>query len=89
MKNKNYDVLIIGDGVVDCAIARKLSYYKLSIALLEKEADVGWGASCRNTGVVHAGFSHIPGSLKAMQIGIVSYFITFTFVLNPALVGHG
>jgi len=65
MKNKKFDVIIIGGGVVGCAIARELSRYKLSIALLEKEADVGWGISCRNTGVVHAGFSHIPGSLKA------------------------
>jgi len=65
MKNKKFDVLIIGGGVVGCAIARELSPYKLSIALLEKEADVGWGTSCRNSGVVHAGFTHIPGSLKA------------------------
>jgi len=32
---------------------------------LEKEADVGWGISCRNSGVVHAGFNYKPGSLRA------------------------
>jgi len=65
MKIKKFDVIIIGGGVVGCAIARELSKYKVSIAVLEKEDDVGWGISCRNTGVVHAGFSHIPESLKA------------------------
>jgi len=64
-KNNYFDVVIIGGGVVGCAIARELSRYKLSIALLEKEADVGWGISCRNSGVVHAGFNYKPGTLRA------------------------
>jgi len=63
--NNHYDVVVIGGGVVGCAIARELSRYKLSIALLEKEADVGWGISCRNSGVVHAGFNYKPGTLRA------------------------
>lgn len=33
---KQYDVVIIGAGVVGSAIARELSRYKLSIAVLEK-----------------------------------------------------
>jgi len=60
-----FDVVIIGGGVVGCAIARELSQYKLSIAVLEKEDDVGWGTSCRNSGVVHAGFNNKPGTLMA------------------------
>jgi len=64
-KKKNFDILIIGAGVVGCAIARELSKYKLDIAVLEKEDDVGWGTSCRNTGVVHAGFAVPTGSLRA------------------------
>ncbi|MEA1939245.1 MAG: NAD(P)/FAD-dependent oxidoreductase [Candidatus Caldatribacteriota bacterium] len=63
--NNHYDVVIIGGGVVGCAIARELSRYKISVALLEKEADVGWGISCRNSGVVHAGFNYKPGTLRA------------------------
>ena len=54
--NHKYEVLIIGGGVVGCAIARELSKYRVSAALLEKEMDVGMGASCRNSGVLHAGF---------------------------------
>jgi len=63
--NNHYDVVIIGGGVVGCAIARELSRYKTSIAVLEKEDDVGWGISCRNSGVVHTGFNNKPGTLMA------------------------
>jgi len=63
--NNHYDVVIIGGGVVGCAIARELSRYKISVAVLEKEDDVGWGISCRNSGVVHAGFNYKPGTLRA------------------------
>ena len=64
-KNNHFDMVIIGGGVVGCAIARELSKYKVSIAVLEKEDDVGWGISCRNSGVVHAGFNNKPGTLMA------------------------
>ena len=40
-----YDVLIIGAGVVGCAIARRLSRYQLKIALVEAENDVSMGSS--------------------------------------------
>ena len=63
--NHNFDVLIIGGGAVGCAVARELSRYDLSIALVEKEADVAAGASGRNSAVVHAGFNNKPGSLMA------------------------
>lgn len=60
-----YDVLVIGGGVVGCAIARELTRYKLRIGLVEKESDVARGTSGRNSGVVHAGFYVKPGTLKA------------------------
>lgn len=64
-EDNHFDVLIIGGGVVGCAIARELSQYKVKTAVLEKEDDVGWGISCRNSGVVHAGFNNKPGTLMA------------------------
>jgi glycerol-3-phosphate dehydrogenase len=59
------DVLIIGAGVVGCALARELSRYELSLAVLERRADVAEGASKANSGIVHAGFDAKPGTLKA------------------------
>lgn len=61
-----YDVIVIGAGVVGNAIARELSRYKIKIAVLEKELDVGMGASSRNSGVVHSGINYKSGSLRAI-----------------------
>lgn len=63
--NSPYDVIVIGAGVVGSAIARELSRYKLSIAVLEKNLDVCNETSGRNSAVVHGGFANPTGSLKA------------------------
>ncbi|MGL5436659.1 MAG: NAD(P)/FAD-dependent oxidoreductase [Lachnospiraceae bacterium] len=63
---RQYDVAVIGAGVVGCAIARELSRYRLRVCVLEKELDVACGNSSRNTGMLHAGFTYKPGSLKAI-----------------------
>lgn len=60
-----YDVLIIGGGVVGCAIARELSRYQLKICLVDREEDVCCGTSKANSAIVHAGFDAVPGSKKA------------------------
>ena len=62
---KRYDAVIIGAGVIGSAVARELSRYALKICVLEKELDVACGNSSRNTGMLHAGFTYKPGSLKA------------------------
>ena len=48
------DVVIIGGGIVGCAIARELSKYKVNTVVLEKHPDVGWGTTKANLGMVHA-----------------------------------
>lgn len=63
--NNDYDVLIIGGGIVGAAVARELSHYKIRIAILEKEVDVSFGTSKSNSGIVHAGFHSPPGTLHA------------------------
>ena len=60
-----YDIIIIGAGVTGCAIARELSRYRLRIAVLDKNWDIGEGTSKANSGIVHAGFDAAPGTLKA------------------------
>ena len=62
---KEFDVIVIGGGVVGCAIARELTRYRLKVAVLEKECDVAIGTSGRNSGVSHAGFYVPTGTLKA------------------------
>ena len=61
----SYDVVVIGAGVVGSAVARELSKYELSVAVLEKEEDVCSGTSKANSGIVHAGHDAKPGSNKA------------------------
>ena len=60
-----YDVLIVGAGVTGCSVARALSRYEGSVAVLDRAFDVAEGASKANSGIVHAGFDAKPGTLKA------------------------
>ncbi len=62
---ETHDVTIIGAGVVGNAIARELSKTTLRVLVVEKEADVAFGTSARNSGVVHSGIHYAPGSLRA------------------------
>jgi glycerol-3-phosphate dehydrogenase len=64
MKDKS-EVLVIGAGVVGCAIARELGKYKVETLLLEKENDVCCGVSKGNSGVLHTGLYYPKASLKA------------------------
>jgi len=61
---KLYDVAIIGAGVIGTSIARELSHYRLSIALLEKEEELTFGVSKSNSGIIHPGTQNPTGSLK-------------------------
>ena len=58
-------IIVIGGGVVGCAVARLLSRYEAKVMVLEGGEDVAHGASKANSGIVHAGFDAAPGSLKA------------------------
>lgn len=59
-----FDVVIIGAGIVGCAIARELSRYELRVALVDKEAEVGFGISKANSGIIHGGHHAAPTTLK-------------------------
>lgn len=59
------DIIIIGAGVIGASIARVLARYQLDILVLEKESDVGDGASGANSAILHSGYDPEPDSLKA------------------------
>lgn len=61
---KIYDVIIIGGGVVGASVARELSRYRLTVALLEKEEELAFGVSKSNSGIIHPGTQNPPNSLK-------------------------
>ena len=58
-------IIVIGGGVVGCAVARELSRYQAEVTLLEAGVDVAEGASKANSAIVHAGFDAKPGTMKA------------------------
>ncbi len=58
-------IVIIGGGVVGCAVARAVSKRWSDVFLVEQMPKFGMGASTRNSGVIHSGIYYPPGSLKA------------------------
>ena len=60
------NIAIIGGGIVGLAIGYKLQSNKqYKIDLYEKEKQLGFHQSGRNSGVLHCGLAYKPGSLKA------------------------
>jgi len=63
-----YDVAIIGGGVVGGSIARELARYHVRTVLLEREAEVGFGTTKTNSGIIHAGHHSSPDTLKGRLV---------------------
>lgn len=63
-----FDVVVIGAGVVGCAVARELAGYQLSVTLVESRADVGDATSKANTAILHTGFDATPGTLESRLV---------------------
>ena len=51
----DYDVLILGGGILGCSVAYEMSKYNLNIALIEKDYDIVDDISFVNTSVVYDG----------------------------------
>ncbi len=63
-----YDVVIVGGGVVGCAIARLLCHHDIAVALVESGPDLGTGTSKANTAILHTGFDATPGSVESRLV---------------------
>ena len=61
----SYDVMVVGGGIVGCAVADRLARLDLSVILLERDDDVASYATRANSGIVHAGYDCEPGTAKA------------------------
>ena len=75
---KEADVVVVGGGVVGCAILRELSKYDVKCVLLEKEPDVACGTTKANSAILHAGFDAPTGSNNCT----ISWRTSWTLTLN-------
>jgi len=64
-----YDVAIVGGGIVGLATAWQFQQQcpDRKIVLLEKESEVAFHQTGRNSGVLHSGIYYKPGSLRAIN----------------------
>lgn len=70
-----FDVLVIGAGVVGCAMARRYALEGAKVAIIEKASDILDGASKANSAILHTGFDAPEGSLEqaCIQAGYDEY----------------
>jgi glycerol-3-phosphate dehydrogenase len=62
------DVILIGSGLVGSAIAFDLNRLGLNVVVLERERELGAGASRSNSGILHTGFDSEVGTLETRLI---------------------
>ncbi|CAM3042503.1 FAD-dependent oxidoreductase [Hathewaya histolytica] len=70
----DYDVLVLGGGLIGCAIAYEISKYNLNIALIEKDYDIADDVALVNTSIVFDGLEcedSFTSKLEAMGNGLM------------------
>jgi L-2-hydroxyglutarate oxidase len=67
MQDRNFDIVIIGGGIVGLASGYKiaLGWPDVCLAVLEKEPTLASHQTGHNSGVIHSGLYYKPGSAKA------------------------
>ncbi len=68
MGGQVFDVVIVGAGVVGCAIARRFTLEGARVAIVEKATDILDGASKANSAILHTGFDAPTGSVEVSCI---------------------
>ena len=59
-----HDILVVGAGVVGCAVTRRLALEGHKVILVDKASDILEGASKGNSAVLHTGFDAPPDSIE-------------------------
>jgi glycerol-3-phosphate dehydrogenase len=72
------NILIIGGGLIGCAIAAEVSEKWQDVFLVERLPRVGMATSTRNSGVIHSGIYYPHNSLKARHC-VEGNRLTFAF----------
>jgi glycerol-3-phosphate dehydrogenase len=67
-KPRQVDVLVIGGGVVGCAIVRELTRFDVSVVLIERQPDICEATSKANSAIIHTGFDAPVGTLEAQLL---------------------
>lgn len=82
-QKNNYDVLVVGGGIVGFATARELLIRNklLKVALVEKENGPAIHQSGHNSGVIHAGMYYKPGTMRA-KMCIEGLYKTYEYCLQ-------
>ena len=67
MQSQQYDVVIIGGGILGLSTAMQLAqrYPSGKIAVVEKESELASHQTGHNSGVIHSGIYYRPGSWKS------------------------
>src|SRR5687767_9756488 len=68
MRTSDFEVAVVGAGVVGSAVALELARRGAAVVLVESESDPGLAASGTNSGIVHTGFDSVPGELETEMI---------------------
>ena len=66
--SRDYEIAVVGAGVVGCACALALARRGASVVVLEAEAEPGLAASGTNSGILHIGFDSPRGELETELI---------------------
>ncbi|MDR5646538.1 NAD(P)/FAD-dependent oxidoreductase [Burkholderia cenocepacia] len=74
-EGEQFDVVVVGAGVVGCAVARRFALAGERVLVIEKGADLLSGASKANSAILHTGFDAPSGSLElaCMKAGYEEY----------------
>jgi L-2-hydroxyglutarate oxidase len=76
----NYDIIVVGGGIVGLATAYRLleAQPRLKLLLLEKESRLAAHQTGNNSGVLHSGLYYKPGSEKArLSVGGLKQMVAF------------